>query len=193
MNVDMQLAVPQGTLTREGHPPQLQGDALATDGNLDKIRELLFGAQMRDAERRLSHLEERLRQAHEDLKADVRRRVESLEVFLRQELESLTDRIHVECNARDDASRAFAQELKELVTTIEHRTWHLGGQAVRAQRELRQYILDQSKTLRDECAGPYHQLSDVIGRAIHDLRREKTDRIALAALFSELALRLSHE
>ena len=60
-------------------------------------------------------------------------------------------------------------------TLLEKRTHHLNEQAARAQRELRQHILDQSKTRRAEVVGHYRQLSDAIGRAIHELRVEKTD------------------
>ena len=62
-----------------------------------------------------------------------------------------------------------------------------------AQRELRQQILDRSKTLRDEYRGQHRQLSEAISRALHELRVEKADRAALAALFSELAMRMRHE
>jgi DNA anti-recombination protein RmuC len=159
---------------------------------LDKIRDILFGAQMRDAEKKLGRIEERLLKEHEDLKADLRRRIESLEAFLRQEVESLTERLQAERHARDEGAQAFAQELREIATTVERRTQQLDEHAAKVQRELRQQILDQSTTLRDEFAGHYRQLSDAISRAIHELRVEKTDRTMLAALFSEVALRLSH-
>jgi hypothetical protein len=87
----------------------------------------------------------------------------------------------------------LTQELKDVVSGIEKRMTQLDEQAAKAHRELRQQILDQSKTLRDEYRGQYRQLSDAISRVLHDLRAEKTDRATLAALFSELAMRLRHD
>src|SRR4051794_10546298 len=52
----------------------------ASDGtnpaSLDKVRDILFGDQMRDVERRFARLEERLIKETADLKDDVRRRLE---------------------------------------------------------------------------------------------------------------------
>ena len=44
-------------------------------GNLDKVRDLLFGGQMRDFDRRFARLEERLIKETADLNDDVRKRL----------------------------------------------------------------------------------------------------------------------
>jgi hypothetical protein len=108
-------------------------------------------------------------------------------------MESLAERLQAGHITRDEALRALTQELKEVVSGFEKRTTQLDEQTAKAQRELRQQILDQSKTLRDEYRGQYRQLSEAVSRALHDLRVEKTDRAALAALLSELAMRLRHD
>jgi hypothetical protein len=61
------------------------------------------------------------------------------------------------------------------------------------QRELRQQIMVQSTTLRDELLEKSRELSESFGRAIQELRIEKTDRGALAALLTEVAMRLNNE
>ncbi|HTG48920.1 MAG TPA: hypothetical protein VL915_00435, partial [Gemmatimonadales bacterium] len=45
--------------------------------SLDKVRDILFGGQMRAVETRLQGIEERLRQENEVLRADFARQVES--------------------------------------------------------------------------------------------------------------------
>src|ERR1051325_9278771 len=62
-------------------------------GNLDKIREILFGNQMRNYEKRLTRLEERVVIETTDLREDLRKRFDSLELFIKKEVESLGDRI----------------------------------------------------------------------------------------------------
>ena len=47
--------------------------------SLDKVRDILFGGQMRAVETRLPGLEERLRSEHESLRADFAKQVESLD------------------------------------------------------------------------------------------------------------------
>src|SRR6187401_2241566 len=53
----------------------LTGGEGATPASLDKVRDILFGSQMRDVERRFARLEERLLKETTDLKDDVRRRL----------------------------------------------------------------------------------------------------------------------
>jgi hypothetical protein len=193
LNAGTHLPVPQVGATRETNAVQMPSAAPAADTSLDQIRDILFGAAVRDTDKKLARLEERLLKEQDELKEDARRRFESLELFVKQEMESLEERLQIEHNARDEALRALAQELKDTVSGFERRTTQLDEQTAKAQRELRQQIPDQSKTLRDKYRGQYCQLSDMISRALHELRVEKTDGTALAALFSGLAVRLRHE
>jgi hypothetical protein len=193
LNAGTHLPVPQVGATRETNAVQMPSAAPAADTSLDQIRDILFGAVVRDADKKLARLEERLLKEQDELKEDARRRFESLELFVKQEMESLDERLKIEHTTRDEALRALTQERKDIVSGFEKRTTQLDEQTAKAQRELRQQILAQSKTLRDEYRGQYRQLSEAISRALHELRVEQADRAALAALFSELAVRMRHE
>src|SRR5688572_33093190 len=74
-------------------------------GNIDKVRDILFGGQMRDYERRFNRLDERLLQESADLREDVRKRISALEQFVKQETESLADRINAEHDERTDPTK----------------------------------------------------------------------------------------
>jgi len=193
--VDARLHLPvrQHGPAREITRPPLSTGELGATGNLDKIRDLLFGDQIRDSDRRLNRLEERLIKEHAELKEDTRRRFESLELFVRQEVESLTERFKAEQTTREESLSDLSQALRDTLKTFEKKTNHLDEQAARAQRELRQQIMDQSKMLRDEFLEQYRELSESFSRTIQELRIEKTDRLVLASLFSEMALRLNNE
>jgi hypothetical protein len=193
LNAGTQLPVPQGGATREVNATPLLSAPAAADMSLDQIRDILFDAVVRDTDKKLARLEERLLKEQEDFKEDARRRCESLELFVKKAMESLTERLQTEHTTRDEALRALTHELQDLISGFEKRTAQLDEQAAKAQRELRQQILDQSKNLRDEYRGQYRQLSEAVSRALHELRVEKADRDALAALFSELATRLRHD
>ena len=193
LNAGTHLPVPQGGATREANVAQMLSAQPGADTSLDQIRDLLFGAVVRDTDKKLARLEERLLKEQDELKEDARRRFESLELFVKQEMESLDERLQVEHNTRDEALKRLTQELKDIVSGFEKKTTQLDEQTAKAQRELRQQILDQSKTLRDEYRGQYRQLSEAVSRALQELRVEKTDRAALAALLSELAVRLRHD
>ena len=64
---------------------EAKGITVDDGGNIDKVRDILFGGQMRDYDRRFQKLEERLLQETSELKDDVRKRLAALEQFMKQE------------------------------------------------------------------------------------------------------------
>ena len=61
-------------------------------GNVDKIRDILFGSQMRDYESRFARLEETLVKENAEIRETNRRRFEQLEAFVRKEFDSIQSR-----------------------------------------------------------------------------------------------------
>lgn len=165
----------------------------AAGSNLDKVRDILFGAQSREYERRIATFEERLVKESADLRNDLKRRFDSLELYIKKEIEAVTDRIKSEQGERSEALKELGRELKDIAKTVEKKTAQLEDHAAKAQRELRQQILDQSKTLIDEIEQKQTHQSAALDQAIQLLRNEKTDRASLAALFMEVSMRLNNE
>jgi predicted DNA-binding ribbon-helix-helix protein len=190
---ESRLPMSLGGRRRSVNRPQLSPVDLAAGGNLDKVRDLLFGTQMRDMENHFARLEERLQKDIAELKDETRGRFESLEVFLRKEIESLTDQLKTEQDVRQQAVQTLTQELTETAKAFNQRTNQAEEHIVKAQRELRQHILDQSRSLRDEFWDRYRELSEATEHNVQELRAEKTDRATLAVLLTELAMRLGNE
>lgn len=190
-------AQPSDGLTEEIEQVQLDGrgggNQLAESGNIDKIREILFGVQMRDYEKRFSRLEERLLKESVDLRDDTKKRFDALETFIKNELEALTDRLKAEQRTRDESVQGLTRNLQDTSATFDKKLAQFDEQTTRSQRDLRQQILDQSKNLSDEIRQKYEELSAIIEREAAELGNDKTDRSALAALFTEVALRLNGE
>jgi DNA repair exonuclease SbcCD ATPase subunit len=178
--------------TEEASTTQVAGDQMAS-GNLDKIRDILFGAQTRDYERKFAVLEERLVKESADLRNDLKRRFDSLELYIKKEVEAITERVKSEQTGRVDSLKELSSELKDLAKGIEKKTSQLEEQALKAQRDLRQQLLDQSKSLSEEIQEHHKELSAAQGLAVQQLRTEKTDRASLAALFMEASMRLNNE
>jgi len=169
-------------------------EALAAGGgNLEKIREILFGAQVHDFEKRFSRLEEKLLKETSDSRAETKKRFDAMEAFIKKEIESLADRLKTEQGERLDAAKEASRELRDTAKALEKKLAQQDEQATKAQRELRQQILDQSKSLTDEIRQRVRETGAALTREIKELRSEKTDRSALAGLFTEAAMRLSSE
>lgn len=178
--------------TENGDRPQPAASPLES-GNIDKIREILFGGQMRDYERRFSRLEERLLREASDLREESRKRSEGLELYVRKEFEAMVSRLQAEQRTRDEAVQWLSREMHDLGQAWERKLSQANEEHGRAQSELRQQLLEQSKSLSDEIRQKCDELARLIDREVADVNHAKTDRSSLAALFTEVALRLNNE
>jgi DNA repair exonuclease SbcCD ATPase subunit len=161
--------------------------------NVDKIRDILFGSQMRDYEKRFVRLEERVTKASEALRDDMKKRVDALESFVQAEMEALGQRMNKEKAERAEALKELTREARDSARSLEHKLSGLEEQLAGAQGDLRARILDQSKSLGAEIRKAQSELESALEREATILRHEKTDRETLGDLFSELGLRLRGE
>ena len=168
------------------------GDAVAT-GNLEKVRDILFGNQMREVDRRFARLEERLSKETRDLKEDIKRRLDALEAYANKETDALGTQIRQEHADRVEANTRLARDLADTAGTFERRSAALEEQLARSQRELRQQMLEQHHRLSDDLKERIDEVLAALARETHELRSDKTDRLALASLLKEMAMRLTDE
>ena len=173
--------------------PKGQAGDDGTAGNIDKVRDILFGGQMREYERRFIKLEERLLKETAELRDDLRKRVTSLEQYMKQESSTLSDRIKAEHDDRNEATKDLAKEAKESAKAFEKKTGQLDDHISKVQRELRQQLLDLQQRMNDDLR---QKIDDVLARLAQEanvLRVDKTDRATLAELLTEMAMRLTNE
>lgn len=162
-------------------------------GNVDKIREILFGGQMRDYDKRFSRLEERLTRDSSELRGETKRLLDALETFVKKEFEALTSRLQSEQKTRDESVQDVSRKLQETGKALEAKLAQFDTQTTQAQRDLRQQLLDQSKSLSEEIRQKHDEVSALVQREVTELSHDKTDRTALSALFTEVALRLNND
>lgn len=170
-------------------PQVMQGGA----GNVDKIRDILFGSQMRDYEARFARLEETLVKETAEIRDSSRRRFDQLEDYLRRELEALQNRVKAERDERSDTAGQQSRELKELGESLGRRLRDLDDRGTTVERDLRSQLLQQAKDLGEEMRSRHDEISVLLEKRFHELRHGKTDRAALASLFNEVALRLNDQ
>jgi hypothetical protein len=175
---------------RKDPPPTDGKPAPQTEtGNVDKIRDILFGGQMRDYDKRFSRLEERVTKETAELREHTKRSVDALEYFVKSEFEALSARLDAERQGRDGVAR----DLQDTARAIEKKLQDFENQTSQVHRDLRQNILEQSKALNEEIHRKHDEVSTTLKREVADLNHEKTDRAALSSLFTELALRLNQD
>ena len=90
-------------------------------GNVEKIRDILFGSQMRDYDTRFARLEEAVAKETSEIRETSRRRFDQLEQYIKHEFEALNARMKAEREERSDAGHQHSRELKELGETLGRR------------------------------------------------------------------------
>ncbi|HAP42113.1 MAG: hypothetical protein R3B11_02500 [Nitrospira sp.] len=165
----------------------------AAGNNLDKIRDILFGAQVRDHERRFTKLEAQLLAEAAQLRTDLKDRFAALEQYIRHEVESVTGQLKAEEQQRTDAVSHLTTELQTLAGVLQQTAAQLRTQSEQAHRELQDQLHHQATTLAGDFTQRHTALSATLDEAVRQLSHQKTDRVSLATLFQELSQRLSHD
>ncbi|MGF1988235.1 MAG: hypothetical protein RMY62_010265 [Nostoc sp. ZfuVER08] len=158
--------------------------------SLDKVREILIGNQIRDIEKRFTRLEERLLQEFNKVRDENKKRLDALENYVKQEVDSLTQRLQNEQKERDNQVKSVAEENKNISIALEHKLTQFDEQSTKNQRELHEQIFNQSKSLQDDIQKKSQEILALLEREVQHLRRDKTDRSHLAAMFTELVVHL---
>jgi len=162
----------------------------ATQESLDKVRDILFGAQVRDTDRRFSGLEDRFAQEFTAFRDEIRKQLSSLENFVTSELSALAGRLTTETNQRNESNNHFSNELRNTTQRLEGRIHEFDQQHASAEADVRKQLNDQSNAAREELKAVHAELHTLVEKLVTDLRSAKTDRAALAGLFNEMAGRL---
>jgi hypothetical protein len=161
--------------------------------NVDRIREILFGAYMREYAQRFLQMEERLARETGDLKAEFIRRMESCESHHQQQSESLASRLHAERTERTESVERVAREITDSVRLLDRRIRQADEQATKDLRELGELLLDRHRSLSDQLAQSIATAAAAHTRRVEELRASVVDRFTLADMLSEFALRLRGE
>ena len=167
--------------------------AEASGASVEKIREILFGSQIKNYETRFARLEDALARETAEIKDTMRRRLDSLEAFFKKETESLATRLKTERDEREEMLNNISRELKAASAQLSKKILDLDNKAAQDRSAGRQELMTESRKLLDEIRQRNDSLSALLETRVRELRDAKTDRSALAALFVELAVRLKDE
>ncbi len=172
-------------------PPREGGTEVIGAGNLEQVREILFGAQSRGLDKRLARLEEDLPRRIAEIRDELKRGLGAIEAYARGEIDALNERLLGEGRERAKAHEALRTKLDDAAKGLHNEVKETGDRSAAAQRELRQQLLDQAKRIDDDLQRRAEELTSALVRAVDELRSEKADRKALAGILHEVALRLT--
>lgn len=161
--------------------------------SVDKIRDLLFGNQMQDYDRRFTSMEERLLQKLKELESETARNLSGLESSAKKQLESMGNQFREEKDRRSDADKELERSLREQTQALEKRLGGLSDQLSRLERDFADQTGQQAQSLREEIKRRNEDMRMTIDKMFAELSNVKTDRNLLAGLFVEIAKCLNQD
>jgi chromosome segregation ATPase len=154
---------------------------------VDKIRDLLFGNQMQDYDRRFSKLEDRLSQRFKDVESEAKRNLETHESNAKKQVESLAAQLRSEKDARAEADKEIDRNLREHNQALEKQVRALSDQLSELERDVADRLSRSDHLLREEIKQKNESMQMLMEKMFSDLSNVKTDRNLLAGLFVEVA------
>ena len=175
------------------HAALASSPALPDAPGVDKIRELLFGNQMQDYDRRFGVLEERFQQRLRDVEGESSRALGSMESSIKKQLESIAGQVRQEQELRAEAVKELGQGLRELMQGLRSGLVRSPTGSPAVEREFTERIGHESQALRDDMRRRNEDTRATIERMFQELSNVKTDRNLLAGLFVEIARCLNQD
>ena len=164
-------------------PAEIEGEKIS------KIRDILFGNNMTEYEKRFAQVEDRLNKNLSDMNDDFNNKLNLLESFIKEEFSSLSDQLKQEEIERLSGSKKNTKEIDDLET----RLLKLKETTVNTQKEIKAQFYEKMKLLTSDFKDQNKEMRNVFDKELDILQEGKTDRSALAVLLTDLAIKLSGE
>jgi|UPI00048D83A8 hypothetical protein len=153
------------------------------DKNLDMVRNILFGEQARENEKRLANLERFVKVWTNSVRDEMRKNMDSIN----HEIHMLQDLLDQEAKARMGDGATFRKHFEQNSKGIEN----LQRQLQTCDTDLSQRIEQESKLLSQVMDEQRQELLNQIKQAAEQLRQDKTDRKMLASLLANVSHQLA--
>ena len=167
------------------------GDSSVPSTDLDKVRDILFGAQMREQAERLGRMQATMVKEIAELRTQTEERLTSLETTIREELAALGTRLEREADERQADKLGLGTDIEKLGDDLGATIRTLSEQTEQSTGELSGRLSREAESLRSELARKSAEILDHTRRELEKLSSGKADRTVLSSLLTDLAARLT--
>lgn len=153
-------------------------------GNLDQIRDILFGAQVRQYDEQFLQLESQFNEEMKQMRREMVEQFADIKKMLEQSNFDMTERLNAEIKQRVDSQSELSNTLQETSKALQSRI-DQGEQDIKALME------EKLSGLRKDMDEQHQAGVASTERMIAELKSKKANREDLSILFTEIASRLS--
>ncbi len=176
--------------TRKAAAGNANGEAADTD-NVDKIRDILFGNQMREVEQRFASLEKSLAKDLAAIRSENALQIESLKTFIESEIEILGSKLAGEEKSRIENVDELDDKVKQHVKQIDSKIGDVVKSLDKNAREINQKILKQTQDFGKELNSQINETRERMDDQRQALSDAKVDKLSLSEMFNALALQVT--
>lgn len=154
--------------------------------NITKIREILFGNNLTEFEKRFERSEQHNGDALSSLELQTSRQLAELRAIAEENRQQQLALVQKE----KESLVASILELKESQAILERKLNQTVTNFETALGETRQWIVDKTENLHQKQISLLNEYKKQVTELFAELQKSKVDRSAMAILFSEIALQL---
>jgi hypothetical protein len=159
--------------------------------HLERIRDILFGEQSRDHNRRLAEIEERNFKENSHIKESLQNKIDALDSLMKKGIEEINTQIELEKKERTDAFNHFFEQYNTSHQALVVKISNIEQKISKVTVVLREEILSSSKVASDELHQKSNELLVTIEREVKILNSASSqERHNLSNYFSELSKQL---
>ena len=181
--------------TKTTKAQQASAELAAADSqeNVDKIRDILFGGQMRDYESRFRDIDKHISQETARISSDINARLDQLDAYIKKEFSVLSKKLVTESKERKADADELSNGMTEMRKHLENRIADVDEVHGAAEQEMRGHIHEQVTDLMEAIRTNQTAIETSLREEAHRLGDEKVARSDLAGLLTEVAMRLQRE
>ena len=159
-------------------------------GDIEKVRDILFGRYVESFERRFEELEARLEADVDKLKDRLSDKIASMDAAVNESLKQLDQQIDLEKVTRDSELNELQLSLQQAETALQHSISLMEDQANQDFSAVRTSMQESHQELMDKSIALQAELTTQIELQKTQLESDKVSGQALALMLDEVAVKL---
>lgn len=170
--------------------PVSEPQAVEVD-NVDKIRDILFGQQMREVSEKFASLENNLAKDLAAMRQENSQQLDSLKSFLESEIAILSSNLGNEEKTRIEQLDELDDKLKQNVKQIDKKFSETQKSLDAGSSEFNQKILKQSQDFSADLTKKMVEARERMDGHHQELGKNKVDKLTLSEVLTTLAMQIN--
>jgi hypothetical protein len=161
--------------------------------NVDKIRDILFGNQMREVNQKFASIEKSLANDLTAIRKENALQIDSLKTYFESEIEILGSKLSTEEKSRIEDMDELDDRLKQQGKQIDKKISDLAKSLDKNTSDINQKMLKQSQDFNAEMGAQTSESRQRMDGYRDELDKGKVDKLAISEMFSTLAIQINSD